>query len=200
MGSLLATPGRALLVGVGLTIAVLFIWVIGAGADPVGFISYLLRFIHVYAAMIWIGLIYFVNFVQLRAVAESTGEGRAALTTRVVPAVAKAFRHTSHLTVLSGILLLVTSGYLLDRYFFTTDVYIPPLRNLLLWGGTVGGLLMWGFVHFLIWPNLRIALGEVPGDDAAKERARATVKTYARLNLVLGLPVTAVMVAAAHLY
>lgn len=200
MGSLLDTPGRALLAGVGVTVVILLLWTVVAGADPVGFVSYLLRFVHVYASMIWIGLIFFVNFAQLVAVGETGPEGRSALMKSVAPRVASGMRHTSHLTVLSGVLLLVTSGYLLDRTIFTAEVYIPPLRNLLLWGGTLGGIVMWVFLNFIIWPNLKKVIGLTPADDAQKDLARGKVKTYARLNLVLGLPVTAVMVAAAHLY
>jgi uncharacterized membrane protein len=103
-------------------------------------------------------------------------------------------------TVASGILLLVTTGYLLDRWIFMSEVFIPPLRNVLLWGGTLGGLVMWAFAHFVVWPNLKIVLGRVAADDAQKAAARAKVETYARLNLVLALPVTFVMVAAPHLY
>ena len=91
----------------------------------------------------------------------------------------------------------LTAGYLLDRMIFTAEVYIPPLRNLLLWGGVFGGLAMWVFVQFFIAPSLKVVLGHATGDEAA---ARGRVRTFARLNLVLGLPVTAVMVAAAHLY
>lgn len=200
MGSLLDTPGRALAAGLAITALILLLWKLTAGVDPVGFISYLLRFIHTFAAMLWLGFIWFVNFVQFAAVAETSGEGRKAIMTSIVPRVASGFRHASHLTVLSGVVLLITSGYLLDRYIFTAEVFIPPLRNLLLWGGTAGGLAMWAFANFIIWPNIKVVLGDTPADDAAKERARAKVKTYARLNLVIGIPVTAVMVAAAHLY
>ncbi|MFZ4806954.1 MAG: hypothetical protein ACOYLQ_06810 [Hyphomicrobiaceae bacterium] len=200
MGSLLDSPGRAFGLSVAIAAVILLLWKVSAGLDPIGFMAYLLRFIHVFAATIWLGLIWFVNFVQLAALAEASPEGRATLMKSVVPRVAHAFRHTSHLTVLTGVVLLISSGYLLDRYIFTTEVYVPPLRNLLVWGGTVGGLVMWGLVHFRIWPSLRVVLGETAGDDAAKERARAIIKTSARINLVLMLPVTAVMIAAAHLY
>jgi uncharacterized membrane protein len=80
---------------------------------------------------------------------------------------------------------------------FTSPVFIPPLRNVMLWGGTIGGLLMWAFVHFLIWPALRIVLSDAAPE--AKAAARARVHTFARVNLALSLPVTFVMVAAAHL-
>ena len=67
-------------------------------------------------------------------------------------------------------------------------------------GVTLAGAAMWVFVNLRIWPNLRIVLGQVPADPAAIAVARETVRFYARLNLVLALPVTFVMVAAAHLY
>jgi uncharacterized membrane protein len=58
---------------------------------------------------------------------------------------------------------------------------------------------MWALVHFAIWPNVKIALGETAADDSARNQARLLVKRYARLNLVLALPVTFAMIAAAHL-
>ena len=135
-----------------------------------------------------------------KALAEADEPARAALQKWIVPPVAKSFRHASHLTLVSGIALLLTTGYLLDRWIFSSPVYIPPLRNLLLWGGTLASAAMWVFVNLRIWPNLRIVLGQVPADPAAVAVARETVRFYARLNLVLALPVTFVMVAAAHLY
>jgi uncharacterized membrane protein len=59
---------------------------------------------------------------------------------------------------------------------------------------------MWMFVHMYIWPNMQLVLGMRPGDDGAKAQARARVVLFARLNLVLSLPVVFAMVAAAHLY
>lgn len=200
MGSPLETSGRALAAGVGLTLLVMLVWVAAVGVDRLGFTSFLLRWLHTFGGMVWVGMIWFVNFVQLAAVQQADDAGRAVLARSIVPKVATLFRHASHLTLVTGVLLLVTSGYLLDRMIFTAEVYIPPLRNLLLWGGTLGGLAMWGLVHLAIWPNLRIVLGERPGDAAAKAKAAKTVRACARLNLVLAVPVTFVMVAAAHLY
>ena len=65
--------------------------------------------------------------------------------------------------------------------------------------GALGGLLMWGSLNFVIWPSLKVVLGHTVTDAQAQARARQTVKRYARLNLVLALPVTFIMVAAAHL-
>ncbi len=200
MNAITESAGRALAAGAVLTLVILIAWLALAGADPIGFISFLLRWLHVLAAMLWVGLIWFVNFIQLAALQQADEPGRRTLLSAVVPRVTHSFRHASHLTVLTGVLLLVTSGYLLDQLVFSTPVYIPPLRNALIWAGTAGGLAMWAFVHFIIWPNLKVVLGETPAEPAAREQARAQVRTYARLNLVLAVPVTFVMVAAPHLH
>lgn len=195
---MLESPLKALWLGAALTALVLLAWVLGAGVDRLGFFSFLLRWLHVFAGMIWVGLIWFMNFVQLVALQEADEAGKAVLLKSIAPRTAAAFRHASHVTILSGLLLLATTGYLLDRWIFATPVFIPPLRNLMLWGGTAGGLVMWALVHFAVWPSLQVVLSDA--DAGAKAAARARIKTFARINLVLSLPVTFVMVAAGHLY
>jgi uncharacterized membrane protein len=117
-----------------------------------------------------------------------------------VPRVAWWFRHASTVAVASGALLLLLSGYLLPSIVYGSGVYVPPERAVLLWAGVIGALAMWMFVHMYIWPNMQVVLGMRPGDADAKVQARARVVMYARLNLVLSVPVTLAMVAAAHLY
>ncbi len=200
MDAITETAGRALAAGAVLTLVILIAWLALAGADALGFVSFLLRWVHIVAAMLWVGMIWFVNFIQLAAVQQADDAGRRTLMSAVVPKVAHAFRHASHLTVVSGALLLVTTGYVLGSLVYSTPVFVPTARALMMWAGTIGGIVMWVFVHFIIWPNLRTVLGETSAEPAARVRARDTVKTYARLNLVLTLPVTFAMVAAAHLY
>jgi len=200
MKDILASPMRSLMLGLGLGVVLLILWIANAGMDGIGFTSFLLRWLHVFAGMIWIGMIWFVNFIQLVAVGAAEPPERAAIMKHIVPRVAFTFRHASHLTVLSGALLLITSGYLLDRLAFSATVYIPPLRTLLLWSGTLAALAMYAFVHMVIWPGLRVVLGQEPADADKIAAARARVAVYARWNLILGVPVTVAMVAAAHLY
>jgi uncharacterized membrane protein len=113
--------------------------------------------------------------------------------------VAVAFRHASHLSVLSGALLLVATGYLLGGLALSSPSGLPLARALMLGFGALGGLIMWVLVNFVIWPGLKVVLGQT-GDAAAKAQARSTVENYARLNLVLMIPVTFAMIAAAHLF
>ena len=193
---LLDNPARAVIAGLVLAALTLAVWLLTGPVDPRGLISVLLRFVHVLSAMVWVGLIFFVNFIQLRALQEADAPSRSAIAKWIVPHVATMFRHASHLTVLSGALLLVATGYLLGSWVFASAVYMPLPRILLLATGAFAGFLMWTFVNLAIWPNLKIVLGQATGDA---ETARQTVKRYARLNLVLAIPVTFLMVAAAHL-
>lgn len=200
MHAFISSPVRALLTGLAISALMLLGWIGLAGADGRGVVSFLLRWTHVLAAMVWVGMIVFVNFIQIAAVAEADAAGRPALLKLIVPRVATTFRHASHLTMASGAILLVMTGYLLDRAVFGTEVYIPPLKNIMLWGSVIGALVMYALVHLVIWPGLRIVLGEVPSSPEEIAAARNRVHQAARLNLVLTMPVTFAMVAASHLY
>lgn len=200
MQSLIDSPRAILGVGVALAAAILIAWLIAAGADGLALAAFLVRLVHVLAAMVWVGLIFFVNFVQLVVLGRADEAQRSFLHKAVVPDVAWWFRHASTVAVVAGILLLFLSGYLLPALIYGAGVYMPPARVLLLWGGVVAALAMWMFVHMYIWPNMQVVLGMRAGDDAAKTAARARVILFARLNLLLSLPVVFAMVAAAHLY
>lgn len=200
MTVLLSSARNALLAGIVLALAAVAAAIAAEGVDTLGFMSFALRAIHVLAAIIWVGMIWFVNFVQHAAVVTADDAGRGTLFRLVVPHVATIFRHTSHLVILSGALLLLPTGYLLAPWVFGAPVHMPLAKLLLLWGAVIGGLAMWAFVHMIIWPNLQIVLGERPGNATAKAAARAKVALYARANLLLAIPVTVLMVAAAHLF
>jgi len=199
MKRILSSAPASLTLGLIISALLLFVWMFDQSVDGLGFTSFVLRWLHVLGAIVWVGMIFFVNFIQLAAVEQADDSGRRTLLKLVVPRVASAFRHAAHLTVLTGILLLGATGYLLDQWVFMSAVYIAPLRSLLLWAGALAGLAMWAFVQFIIWPNLKVVLDE-HADAAAKAEARIRVRNFARINLILALPVTLVMVAAAHLY
>ena len=200
MNDILNSPLKSFCAGLTLSLFALVAWIALGGGDSIGLVSFLLRWVHVFAAILWVGMIWFVNFVQMAAIRDADDAGKAAIHKLIVPKVANTFRHASHAVLLSGILLLISSGYLLDRLVFTSSVYVPPLRHALLWSGAVAGIAMWAIVHFKLWPNIKIVTGHSPSDADGKARARDTVRIYARINLILAVPVTFVMIAAAHLY
>jgi uncharacterized membrane protein len=200
MQSIFDNPRASLGAGIVIAGAILLVWILAVGVDGVGLLSFLVRMLHVLGAMVWIGLVVFVNFVQLVVLQAADEHGRSFLHKEVVPNVAWWFRHASTLTVVSGAVLLVTTGYLLPTLIYGAGVYVPPSRAWLMGVGVLGALAMWMFVHMYIWPNMQLVLGLRQGDADARAKARARVITFARLNLVIAVPVTLAMVAAAHLY
>lgn len=198
MGRYLANPATALMLGVLLTLGIGAIWLADSRNDTLGMMSLAVRFVHVLAAMIWVGLVWFVNFVLLGALSLADDALRPFLLRQLAVPCAIAFRWASHVVLISGAILLVTSGYLLDRLVFGSAVYVPTPRGLSLWIGVAGGLAMWVVVHYALWPNLQtIVRPEASADD--KVRARSVLLTGARANLALAMPVTLAMIAAAHL-
>ena len=199
MRQIIDTPKASLIAGCILALALLVIRLIAA--DAVEVFAFLVRLLHILAAMVWVGLIVFVNFVQLVALQGADDAARGFFAKSVIPQVAAWYRHASTLAVA-------------DRRYPAGDVRLsvpePHLRD----GGrhaagahraAVGrrarrALAMWMFVHMYIWPNVQVAIGLRIGDAEAKARAREKVLLFARLNLVLAIPVTLAMVAAAHLY
>ena len=200
MQGIIDSPRASLSAGLALAVLLVVISLIAGEIDRLSFLSFLVRLLHVLAAATWIGLIVFVNFVQLVALQGADEAARGVLHASIVPAVARWFRHASTVTVLSGLVLLPLAGYLLPSLIYGTSVYLPAAKAMVLWTAVVGALAMWMFVHMYIWPNMQIVLGLRGGDAGAKGAARARVVLFARLNLIIAVPVVSGMIAAAHLY
>jgi uncharacterized membrane protein len=187
----------AALLGLALLIALLVAVIIGAGLDAVSLVSLVARVVHVLAAAVWIGLIVFMNAIHIPAIDGASDPERAAFLRWYVPKLGAAMGHAATLTVVMGVILLVTVGYALGSAVYGTPVYVPPLRHALIGLGMLGGLVMLGLVHGVIRPGFRRILdpATAPADRAT---LRERVKAVARINLALALPVVFAMIAAAH--
>jgi uncharacterized membrane protein len=200
MTLLLSSARHALIAGTLIAVVAVGAGIAVGGVDTLGLVSFLVRAIHVLAAIVWVGMIWFVNFVQHPAVVGADDAGRGTLMRLVVPNVAWIFRHASHLVIVSGLLLLLPTGYVLSAWIYGAPVYLSLAKMVSMAVAAVGGVAMWALVHHAIWPNLQVVLGQRPGNAEAKAAARAKVALYARANLLLAVPVTVLMVAAAHLF
>lgn len=183
----------------GLALAAAMIVAAGASAhwDAAVVLGLVLRIVHVLLAAVWIGLVVFMNAIHIPAIEAADDAGRAAIVKGYVPRIASSFLHLAHGTIVSGLLLLVPAGYALSRLVYGSSVYIPPGRNIMLGIGILGGLAMWAVVYFVVAPRLR-QIADPETAPALRGQARGIVKRYARLNLMLLVPVTVAMIAAAH--
>lgn len=143
-------------------------------------VSALARWIHFMAGIMWIGLLYYFNFVQVAALKNAAADGTAAgITRHVAPRALLFFRWAAVLTWIAG-------AALLGPHF--TDAFL--LRNGM---GPIGigawlGTIMLFNVWFLIWPNQKKILGMVPASDDEKNKARRVAFLASRTNTMLSIP------------
>jgi uncharacterized membrane protein len=153
------------------------------------------RWVHIAAGVMWIGLLYYFNFVQVPALAEAGKDGTGAgITKHVAPRALFWFRWAALATWLTG------AAYLGKNFVgaFTLGIgqASPYLTHIGIgaWLGTIMLLNVWG----LIWPNQKKVLGLVPASDEEKAKARRAAFLTSRVNTVLSIPMLLFMGAASH--
>ena len=171
-----------LLVGVLLAIAVIY----GVGPDGES-MQAAFRWLHTFFGVLWIGLLYYLNFVQVPTMPKVPAELKPAVSKYIAPSVLFFFRWGAALTVLTGLIVAHLGGYLVQA--LTLD---PTYR--LIGVGMWLALIMAFNVWFVIWPNQKKALGIVPAEDAVKAKAATTAMMFSRTNLLLSLAMLYCMV------
>ena len=162
------------------------------------FWSWLFRYIHVLVAIMWIGLLWYFNFVQIPNMAKIPDEQKPAIGKVIAPAALFNFRWAAAFTVLSGLILAWLNGYLHDAMTFSIGSGIP--KHTAIGIGMWLGIIMAFNVWFVIWPNQKRALGIVETDPETKAKSAKTAMLFSRTNTLLSLPMLLTMVAAQNLY
>ncbi len=162
------------------------------------FWSWLFRFIHVVVAIMWIGLLWYFNFVQIPNMPKIPDEQKPAIGKVIAPAALFYFRWAAFATVLSGLILAYINGYVHDA--MALGITSGGGRNTAIGIGMWLGLIMAFNVWFVIWPNQKKALGIVECDAEQKAKSAKTAMLFSRTNTLLSLPMLLSMVAAQNLY
>ena len=200
MSNLLSSLSKTIHTSVGLMILLflgLFYLNEGFAFDTL-FWSWLFRYIHVVVATMWIGLLWYFNFVQIPNMAKIPDEQKPAIGKVIAPAALFYFRWAAAFTVLSGLLLALFNGYLHDAMTLSIGSGIP--KHTAIGIGMWLGIIMAYNVWFVIWPNQKRALGIVDCDPDLKAKSAKTAMLFSRTNTLLSLPMLFTMVAAQNLY
>lgn len=184
-----------------LSVVLALLFVGGYGMiSPTGFAgSYheaVLRWIHVLAGILWIGLLYYFNFVQIRKMPDIPAELKPAISKYIAPEALFWFRWSALVTVLAGLSIAIVRGYLVDVLTFGLIGGFDPLADrpfMLLGVGVWLAIIMFLNVWVFIWPNQKIALGIVDADADAKAKAGRTAMLFSRTNLLLSIPMLTTM-------
>jgi len=199
MGNLLSSLPKTVHASLGLAI-ILFLGIFFADGDIVfdyGFWSWLTRYIHITVSIMWIGLLWYFNFVQIPNMPKIPDEQKPAIGKVIAPAALFYFRWAALLTVVSGLILATLEGYVHDAMLLSFNSGI--LKNTAIGIGMWLGIIMAFNVWFVIWPNQKRALGIVECDPELKAKSARTAMLFSRTNTLLSLPMLLCMVAAQHL-
>jgi uncharacterized membrane protein len=170
---------------------------------PTGFMELgLARWFHILSGVMWIGLLWYFNVVQIPALAAAAGDkggpGGAGITKYVAPRALLWFRYAALVTWLTSAWYLARSGNFLGA--FTLGMGSDPMNyyQLIIGIGAWFGTIMLFNVWVLIWPNQKKVLGLVAATDEEKAAARRTALLASRTNFVLSIPMLLCMGSATH--
>ena len=200
MGKLLSSLPKTIHASLGLAI-ILFL---GLSYSSGGFEfdryfwSWLFRFIHVVVAIMWIGLLWYFNFVQIPNMPKIPDEQKPAIGKVIAPAALFYFRWAAFGTIVSGLILASLNGYLHEA--MTLGISSGGGKDTAIGIGMWLGLYMAFNVWFIIWPNQKRALGMVECEPDVKAKSARTAMLFSRTNTLLSLPMLLSMVAAQNLY
>jgi uncharacterized membrane protein len=195
MGAIFQSLGRTIVAGIVVLIILLVILGAGAGGRVAlgehGWWLFAMRWLHVMAGVMWIGLLWYFNFVQTPSMPKIPDEHKPAISKVIAPTALFWFRWAAMATIILGIILASMNGYLGQA--LSLQKPFTPI-GLGMWMG----IIMWFNVWFIIWPNQKKALGIV--QVSAEEKAAAAKKAglASRINTMLSIPMLYFMVAQQH--
>jgi len=162
------------------------------------FWSWLCRFIHVTVAIMWIGLLWYFNFIQIPNMSKIPDELKPAIGKVIAPAALFYFRWAALFTIISGLFLALLNGYFYDALTLSISSGIP--KHTAIGIGMWLGIIMAFNVWFIIWPNQKKALGIIDCEPDEKIKSAKTAMVVSRLNTILSLPMIFTMIAAQNLF
>jgi uncharacterized membrane protein len=161
-----------------------------------GIALFVARWLHVVSGVMWIGLLWYFNFVQVPSMAEIPAELKPAVSKFIAPRALWWFRWAAASTVLFGVILAGAGGYILDALALgLTD---RGADTSIIGFGIWFALIMAGNVWMVIWPNQRKVLGLVTATDDEKKKAARMAFLASRTNLMLSLPMLFAMIGMRH--
>ncbi len=200
MSAILDSLRNTVIAGFVVAAVLLLMYLNWGGTFDHAFGAFLMRWLHVLSGVMWIGLLWYFNFVQIPNMGNIPDEQKPAISKVIAPEALWWFRWGAMATIVTGILLAAMNGYLLDAYTLGAINGFAVEKNIAIGIGMWLGTIMWFNVWFVIWPNQKIALGIVDADADAKAKAAGTAKAFSRTNTLLSIPMLFAMVSAQNIY
>jgi uncharacterized membrane protein len=159
------------------------------------FWSAIFRYFHVLFGIMWIGLLWYFNFVQIPSMPKIPDEQKPAIGKVIAPTALFWFRWAALFTIITGLITAYLNGYVHEALVFKGGA-----KNITIGIGMWLGIIMAINVWFIIWPNQKRALGIIECDPEIKAKSARTALLVSRTNTFLSIPMLLTMVAAQNLY
>jgi len=162
------------------------------------FWSWLFRYLHVLSGIMWIGLLWYLNFVQIPSMPKIPDDQKPAIGKVIAPAVLFWFRWAALATIVTGLIVATLNGYVHQAMIL--GIGSGGGKNAAIGIGMWLGLIMAFNVWFIIWPNQKKVLGIVEAGPEEKAKSAKIAMLASRTNTLLSLPMLLSMVMAQNLY
>ena len=162
------------------------------------FWSWLFRYFHVMSGVMWIGLLWYFNFIQIPNMPNIPDDQKPAIGKVIAPAALFWFRWAALATIITGLIVAYLNGYVHQAMLL--GIGSGGGKDTAIGIGMWLGIIMAFNVWFVIWPNQKRALGIVDCEPEVKAKSAKTAMLFSRTNTLLSLPMLLSMVAAQNLY
>ena len=186
MAAILQSLGRTVTAGV--VLAVLIVVLVGNVQFGHAWATFLMRWLHVLSGVMWIGILWYFNFVQAPSMPKIPDEQKPAISKVIAPAALFWFRWAALATVVTGALLAWMNGYIAQALAFQRPFLAIGIG---MWLALIMAFNVW----FIIWPNQKKALGIVSVTPEEKTKAARLAMLVSRTNTLLSIPMLYCMVA-----
>ena len=204
MAAFFADLRNTIIAGIVILVLVMLIYFFGQGYDQATFWPFVARWLHILSGIMWIGLLYYFNFVSTPTMPKIPAELKPALGRFITPSALWWFRWGAMSTLFFGVLLALLKNYFVQVITIDASEGFVNYAYINMGIGVWLAIIMWFNVWFVIWPNQQKALnidGRYP--DLAQPQKDAAAKTagmFSRINTMLSIPMLFCMVATTHLY
>ena len=198
MAAILTDLTRTVIAGIVLAAVLFIVYFATQGYAGTDFGVFFFRWLHVLSGVMWIGLLWYFNFVQIPNMAKIPDEQKPAISKVIAPAALFWFRWGAMATVGTGLIVAGMNGYITEAVTIGLIDGVP--KHTMIGIGMWLGVIMWANVWFVIWPNQKKALGMVEVDAEEKKAAARTAMLFSRTNTMLSFPMLYAMVSAQNIY
>ena len=201
MSNILQSLNRTVIAGIILAV-ILFILmysISGGWQLDTYFWSAVFRYLHVISGVMWIGLLWYFNFVQIPNMPNIPDEQKPAIGKVIAPAALFWFRWAALSTIITGLIVAYLNGYVNQAMTLGLIGDADP-KSITIGIGMWLGIIMAYNVWMIIWPNQKKALGIIEVDAEEKAKSARTAILFSRTNTLLSIPMLLSMVSAQNLF